>query len=88
MDQITISDCASGGQLDEVQQLRGEVKKLQSGKTASKLEVRNLKEICNDLNEQLRDTERYISNDYVIFKNPPFDARKHDGFLHDLLAFF
>ena len=88
MDQITISDGASGGQLDEVQQLRGEVKELQSGKTAIELEVRNLKERFNDLNEQLRDTERYLSKDCVKLKYPPFDALKHAGFLSDSLAIF
>ena len=57
MDQITISDSHRGrGQLDEVQQLCGQVIELQSGKTASEIEVKNLKEICKDLNDQLRDT--------------------------------
>ena len=77
-----------GGELDEVRQLRGEVKELQSGKTAVELEVRNLKDICNDMNERLRNKERYLSKDCVKLKNPPIDARKHGGFLSDLLAFF
>ena len=88
MNMITISDSESGGQLDEVQQLRGEVKELQSGKTAFELEARNLKEICDDQNEKFRDTEQYLSKDCVILKNPPFNARKQGGFLSDLLTFF
>ena len=43
--------------LDEYQQLCCELKGYQSGKTALEFEVRNLKEICNALNELLKDSE-------------------------------
>ena len=67
-----------------IQQIYDEVV---TGKKEMETEVRDQKNVVHDMNERLRDTERYLSKDCLMIKNPLFDARKNTTFIQELLKF-
>ena len=47
-----------------------------------------LENLTRDINERLREQERYSSKDSVIIKNPPFDARDSTNLFVNIQKFF
>ena len=59
-----------------------------TGKKETEKEVRDLRNVVHVMNERLRDTERFLSKNCFITKNPVIDAREYANFLQKLLKFF
>ena len=57
-------------------------------KKETEKEVTDLRNVVHVINERLRDTERFLSKNCFITKNPAIDARENANFLRKLLKFF
>ena len=61
---------------------------LQESSKKSTNQVRALYDFCDDLDERLRNQERYTSKDCIIIQNPPFNAENNTDLAKNILEFF
>ena len=54
---------------------------------ATRNQLQEIFSMLGEINDRLRATERYISKDYLVIKNPPFDPRDQQKLLDNLLDF-
>ena len=73
---------------DEVNTIVSELEKVKNVSQKQSEEIDNLKKLTKNLNDRLRDQERYTKKDSIIIVNPPFDARKFNDMTADALKFF
>ena len=55
---------------------------------ATRNQLQEIFSMLGEINDRLRATERYISKDCLVIKNPPFDPRDQQKLLDNLLDFF
>ena len=73
---------------DEVNTIVSGLEKVKNCSQKQSEEIDHLKEVTKNLNDRLRNQERYTRKDSIIIVKPPLDARKCNDVTAEALKFF